>query len=281
MSKKAVKFIKIGFGTFLLALSVEMFILPYDILSGGVAGIAVALEPFFHWNETLWANILTVGFLLLGLFVMGREFIIDSVLSSLLYPVFTTLLARAVPATHLPPAVASLYAGLLGGIGIGIVMSTGASTGGVDIPTIILARALHKKISDMVMIVDGCTVLLGVVAYDLSAALIGLLSVFASTFAVDKVLYAGQSSAKSVQIISGEWKTISSRIQVELERGVTLIDGEGGFVGDPKKMIISVVSARQYGHLLEIIKEIDPHAFVITTDASDMHGEGFTYPSRM
>lgn len=276
MLNKSIRIGKILFGTFLLALSVEMFIIPYNILSGGVAGIAVALEPFFHYDETVFANILTVGFMVLGWLVMGKQFVMDSVLASLCYPVFTTLCSGLVNATSIPPAVASLYAGLLGGAGIGIVLSTGASTGGVDIPTVILAKVFHTKLSLMVMIVDGFTVLLGVLAYDLSAALIGLLSVFVSSYTVDKVLQMGQSDAKSVQIISASWKEISDRIQAELERGVTLVNAEGGYNQDPKKMILSVVSTKQYSLLLQIIHEVDPNAFVITTDASDMRGEGFS-----
>lgn len=278
MGKKVIRIVKILAGTFLLAVSVEMFILPYNILSGGVAGIAVALEPFFHFNETVFANILTVAFLFLGLAVLGKRFVMDSVLSSLAYPVFTTLCQYIVPETHVPPAVASIYAGIVGGIGIGLVMSTGSSTGGVDIPTMILAKVFHVKISYMVMIVDGCTVLLGIVAYDVSAALIGLLSVFASSFAVGKVLYAGQGSSKSVTIISAKWEEITSAIQKELDRGVTLLDGTGGFSGQQTKVVLCAVSQRQYGKLLDIIHEYDDKAFVITTDASDMHGEGFTIP---
>lgn len=275
MSKNALRIAKILFGTFLLALSVEMFIIPYNILSGGVAGIAVALEPFFHYDETLFANCLTVGFMLMGWLILGRRFVMDSVLASLAYPVFTTMCSGLMYATDLPTEVASLYAGLLGGAGIGIVMSTGASTGGVDIPTMILAKVLHVKLPVMVMIVDGCTVLLGVIAYDLSAALIGLLSVFVSSYAVGKMLSIGQGEAKSVQIISASWQEISRRIQEELERGVTLIDAQGGYRQEPKKMVLAVVSTRQYSHLLDIIHEVDPNAFVITTDASDMRGEGF------
>lgn len=275
MSKNVIRIAKILFGTFLLALSVEMFIIPYNILSGGVAGIAVALEPFFHYDETLFANILTVGFMIMGWLVLGRRFVMDSVLASLAYPVFTTMCSGLMYVTDIPPAVASLYAGLLGGAGIGIVMSTGSSTGGVDIPTMILAKVFHTKLSLMVMIVDGFTVLLGVLAYDISAALIGLLSVFVSSYAVGKVLSLGQVEAKSVQIISDSWQVISDRIQKELERGVTLVEAEGGYRQEKKKMILAVVANRQYPHLLEIVHETDPNAFVITTDASDMRGEGF------
>ena len=143
----------------------------------------------------------------------------------------------------------------------------------------ILAKVFHQKIGTMAMILDGCTVLLGVIAYDLSAALIGLLSVFASSFAINRVLYAGQNSSKSVQIISDQWETVNERIRNELERGATILQAQGGYSGRQRPVLLCVVSQRQYSRLLQIVHEVDKRAFIITTDASDMHGEGFTFPS--
>lgn len=279
MSKKFINIGKVLLGTFLLAISVEVFIIPYDILSGGVAGIAVALEPFFHINETLFANLLVVGFLFLGWIFLGKVFIMDSILSSLSYPIFTTLVSLMHIQVNIPAAVASLYAGLFGGLGIGIVMSAGGSTGGVDIPTMILAKALHVKVHLMVMVVDGLTVLMGILAYDLSAALIGLLSVFVSSYAIGRVLSIGQDASKSVQIISDDWETITDKIFKELDRGTTILEAMGGYQHDPRKIVLCVVSQKEYSTLIDIVHSIDSKAFIITTDASDMHGEGFTWPS--
>lgn len=282
---KHVKFLNIALiviGTFILAVSVEFFILPYRILSGGVAGIAVALEPFFHINETLLANALTIGLLIVGGIFLGKQFLMNTILSSLCYPVFTTLLERfvgVVPIT-VHPMLASFYAGLLGGIGIGIVMRADASTGGMDVPPLIVNKLTGMKVSTGVMITDALTVMLGIMAYDINAALIGLVSVFACGVAIDKVLsIGGGANAKSVQIISDHWEEITSAIQSELDRGVTLIPGIGGYQRAERIVVLCVVSSRQYNHLLEIVRRIDEHAFTITTDAADMHGEGFTYSS--
>lgn len=266
-------------GTFILAVSIEYFILPYHILSGGVAGIAVALEPFFHINETLFANTAVLSLLIVGWLILGNAFAMQTLLSSLCYPVFTTLLAAHPVEIQIDPILASFYAGLLGGIGIGMVMRTGASTGGMDIPPLILHKLTGIKISTLVMITDALTVMLGVAAYGLDAALIGLISVFSSGYGINRVLSLGQANSKSVQIISDRWMDIQTGIQKELDRGCTLIDAEGGYTGQPRKIILCVVSARQYTKLLGIVRAVDEKAFVITTDASDMHGEGFTYSS--
>ncbi len=282
LKKKLIDIILVVSGTFVLAMSVEFFILPYRILSGGVAGIAVAMEPFFHIDETLFANVATVLLLIVGAIFLGKQFAIDTILSSLCYPLFTTLLARVYPMIPITihPMLASFYAGLLGGIGIGLVMRTGASTGGMDVPPLIMHKLFGMKPSTGVVITDTLTIMLGIFAFDINAALIGLVSVFASGYAIDKVLSIGAgANAKSVQIISDHWQELCNAIDQELERGYTLMHGEGGYQHDPKMVILCVVSNRQYTRLLEIIHEIDEHAFTITTDASDMHGEGFTYSS--
>ena len=207
MKKKINNLLMTVIGTFILAVSVEYFIIPYDILSGGVAGIAVALEPFFHIDKTLAANLMVLGLFFIGWLTLGNEFAGNTLVSSLCYPLFTTFLSKYPAELTIEPMLASFYAGLLGGVGIGIVMRTGASTGGMDIPPLVLHKMTGAKISTLVMITDALTVLLGVLAYDLSAALVGLVSVFASGFAVDRVLEAGQGvRAKKVQIISDRWE---------------------------------------------------------------------------
>ncbi|MBR3356480.1 MAG: YitT family protein [Solobacterium sp.] len=267
-------------GTFILSLSVELFIIPFNILSGGVAGIAVAMEPLFHINKTLLANCLTVSLFFVGWMFLGKEFALNTVLSSALYPVFTSWMSTWQAQLSIDPVLASFYSGLLGGIGIGLVMRTGASTGGMDIPPLVLSRLTGVKVATLVMITDALTVSLGVIAYDISSALVGLVSVFACGYAIDKVLSAGVGmNAKSVTIISDHWMEIRNEIDKQLRRGCTILQGKGGYHGDEKNVILCVVSGHQYTRLLEIIRKVDAGSFVITTDATDMHGEGFTYAS--
>lgn len=278
--KKLFNILLVVVGTFILAMSVEFFIIPFNILSGGVAGIAVALSPYTHIDATLFANVLTLGLFILGRIFLGREFALNTALSSFLYPVFTFLLSLFPLELNIDMTLASFYAGLLGGVGIGLVMRTGASTGGMDIPPLVLNKITGIKVSTLVMITDGLTVFLGITGYGLSAALIGLVSVFASAWAIARVLEAGGGmNAKCVEIISDDYQKILEEIDKRLDRGATLIHGEGAYTHNSKKVILCVVSTKQYNELISIIREIDETAFVITTDASDMHGEGFTYNS--
>ncbi len=280
--KKARNILLIIIGTFFLCVSVQMFILPFNILSGGVAGIAVAMEPFFHIDKTLAANGMTIGLLIIGSLFLGREFFVTTVFSSLLYPVFNEILAKTLTIPQIEPFLASFYGGLLGGIGVGLVMRAGASTGGMDVPPLIIHKLTGVKVSILVLIIDGLTVLLGYFAYGIEAVLVGFISVFVTSYAISRVLSIGDGQvAKSVQIISDRWETIAADIQNELQRGVTLLDAQGGYSGKPRKVVLCVVGHKEYGDLIEIVENDDPSAFVITTDATDMHGEGFTYGFRI
>ena len=264
-------------GNAVLALAVSMFILPYDILSGGVAGIAVALQPLIPLPVTLMVNLLVVGLFILGACFLGKEFAMKTILSSLIYPVFLTFFSGRVPVLDLDPILASLYGGLLVGMGVGMALRTGASTGGMDIPPLIVHKLTHIEIAKLVPITDALTVLLGAFTYGLEAVLIGFVSVWASSVAIDKVLMFGGQQAKAIQIISDQYEQIIERIHSELERGTTLIEAQGGYTHEKRKIVLVVITKNQYPALMEMVTAIDKEAFVIANDTHEVKGFGFSF----
>ena len=264
-------------GNAVLALAVSMFILPYDILSGGVAGIAVALQPLIPLPVTLMVNLLVVGLFILGACFLGKEFAMKTILSSLIYPVFLTFFSGRVPVLDLDPILASLYGGLLGGMGVGMALRTGASTGGMDIPPLIVHQLTHIEIAKLVLITDALTVLLGAFTYGLEAVLSGFVSVWASSVAIDKVLMFGGQQAKAIQIISDQYEQIIERIHSELERGTTLIEAQGGYTHEKRKIVLVVITKNQYPALMEMVTAIDKEAFVIANDTHEVKGFGFSF----
>ena len=264
-------------GNAVLALAVSMFILPYDILSGGVAGIAVALQPLIPLPVTLMVNLLVVGLFILGACFLGKEFAMKTILSSLIYPVFLTFFSGRVPVLDLDPILASLYGGLLGGMGVGMALRTGASTGGMDIQPLIVHKLTHIEIAKLVLITDALTVLLGAFTYGLEAVLIGFVSVWASSVAIDKVLMFGGQQAKAIQIISDQYEQIIERIHSELERGTTLIEAQGGYTHEKRKIVLVVITKNQYPALMEMVTAIDKEAFVIANDTHEVKGFGFSF----
>lgn len=264
-------------GNAVLALAVSMFILPYDILSGGVAGVAVALQPLIPLPVTLMVNLLVVGLFIVGACFLGKDFAMKTILSSLIYPVFLTFFSGRVPVLDLDPILASLYGGLLGGTGVGMALRTGASTGGMDIPPLIVHKLTHIEIAKLVLITDALTVLLGAFTYGLEAVLVGFVSVWASSVAIDKVLMFGGQQAKAIQIISDQYEQIIERIHSELERGTTLIEAQGGFTCEKRKIILVVITKNQYPALMEMVTAIDKEAFVIANDTHEVKGFGFSF----
>lgn len=264
-------------GNAVLALAVSMFILPYDILSGGVAGIAVALQPLIPLPVTLMVNILVVGLFVIGACFLGKEFAMKTMLSSLIYPVFLTFFSGRVPVLDLDPILASLYGGLLGGTGVGMALRTGASTGGMDIPPLIVHKLTHIEIAKLVLITDALTVLLGAFTYGLEAVLVGFVSVWASSVAIDKVLMFGGQQAKAIQIISDQYEQIIEQIHSRLERGTTLIEAQGGYTYEKRKIVLVVITKNQYPALMEMVTAIDKEAFVIANDTHEVKGFGFSF----
>ena len=264
-------------GNAVLALAVSMFILPYDILSGGVAGVAVALEPIIPLSTTLIVNILVIGLFILGSLFLGKEFAMKTILSSMIYPVFLTFFSGHVPVLQLDPILASLYGGLLGGIGVGMALRTGASTGGMDIPPLIINKLTHVEISKLVLITDALTVLLGAFTHGLEAVLVGFISVWASSMAIDKILMFGGQQAKAIQIISDHYEQLTELIHSRLERGTTLLEAEGGFTREKRKIVLVVITKKQYPELMEIINSVDKEAFIIANDTHEVKGFGFSF----
>lgn len=264
-------------GNAVLALAVSMFILPYDILSGGVAGIAVALQPLIPLPVTLMVNILVVGLFVIGACFLGKEFAMKTILSSLIYPVFLTFFSGRVPVLDLDPILASLYGGLLGGMGVGMALRTGASTGGMDIPPLIVHKLTHIEIAKLVLITDALTVLLGAFTYGLEAVLVGFVSVWASSVAIDKMLMFGGQQAKAIQIISDQYEQIIEQIHSRLERGTTLIEAQGGYTYEKRKIVLVVITKNQYPALMEMVTAIDKEAFVIANDTHEVKGFGFSF----
>ena len=262
-------------GNFILALGVSMFILQFNILSGGVAGISIALQPLLHLDPIIIINFIYVTMFIFGALAMGKEFAYKTMVSSLIYPVFISIIPNFTPVLDIDPLLAAIYGGVLCGVGIGLVMRKNSSTGGMDIPPLIMKKYLGINVAVSILVIDAFTVLLGYYSYGLEAVLIGLITVVASSYTINKTLTFGGKSSKSVQIISESYLEIMEKIHSEINRGTTVMDAVGGYTSEKRKVLLVVVDNREYSKLISLINDIDNKAFVITTDTMDVHGEGF------
>lgn len=177
-------------GNFILAFGVCAFILPLHVITGGVAGVAVVLHPLVHVSETMLINIITISLFIIGALFLGKDFFWKTLLSSIVYPLFVNVLniyLQDIVFTN-NMLVASIYAGICTGLGVGIVCKNGASTGGMDIPPLIINKYTNISLAVLVTIVDGFTVILGAMVYGIEASLIGLFSVLACGKTIDLVM---------------------------------------------------------------------------------------------
>lgn len=268
-------------GNIILAAGVSFFIVPNNILSGGVAGIAVAIAPVINISTTMIINGLTFILFIGGILVLGKNFAIKTLLSTILYPTFVSVFSVMSETIHITsdPMIASIYGGILVGAGVGLVFKTGASTGGMDIPPLIAHKYTHIPLATLVLITDGLTVMLGLSIYGIEPALIGLISVWTSSYMVNKMLMLGLAEAKSLMIISEKYEEILSQIATQVDRGATIINAEGGYKRDKRPVLMVVILKKQFPLVNRIIRSIDPGAFVIVNDVNEVQGEGFTYDS--
>ncbi|MCI8271069.1 MAG: YitT family protein [Erysipelotrichaceae bacterium] len=266
-------------GNLVLAAGVGLFILPNHILSGGVAGIAVALEPLLHIDPNTLINVLTLLLFFAGSLVLGKRFALKTFLSSVLYPTFLTIISQFAEAVYITedPILSSLYGGIMVGLGVGLVFRTGASTGGMDIPPLIINKYTGIALPTLVLITDGLTVVLGALVYGVEAALIGIISVWVSSYMINKAITFGGHDAKNVMIISEKYPEIMDQITKSMNRGATLLEAVGGYTGNRRPVLMIVIVKKQFAELNRIVSHIDPSAFMIVTDAREVQGEGFTY----
>lgn len=275
--EKIVDFIFVLVGSFLLAVASAYFIVPHDVLTGGVAGLSIIITKVTGISTELLINGLTISLFVIGCVFLGKDFAIKTVTSSIAYPIFNTLLSQTNVYIDVDPVVASIYTGVLLGAGVGIVFRTGASTGGTDIPPLIIHKFTHIPLHTLVLLVDALTVGAGFIVFGIEKVLVGLISVYISAVVIDKTMLMGGQQSKAIYIISEHYEKIMEEIHNKLERGSTILTATGGYTKQERPVIYVVISQKQYPELNRLLAHLDPQAFVVVSDATEVHGLGFTY----
>ena len=279
--KMLVDFLVILLGNSCIALAVAFFVIPNKLLVGGTAGIAVAINAFWNIPEEIVINVLVYALFIAGAIVLGREFFFKTITSTIVYPVLLTLandLHDRIPKhlIEMDTLTSIICTGLLVGFGLGIVYRRNASTGGMDIIPLIVNKYTGIPLHILLMMVDSVTVLLGVLAYGLQAAIYGAISVVLCSFVIDKTILLGAKKVKQVQIISQQSDCILDKILADLDRGCTIVESRGGYTNEHRDMLMVVVPINQYQKLIDTVHTIDKSAFVIVSDINEIRGRGFT-----
>ncbi len=279
--KKFKDVIMIIFGGALLAFSVAYFVIPNNILSGGVAGIAVIVNQLWGIDATIMINIFMAVCFIMGYIFLGREFAMKTVLGSVSYTVTYDIMSQFPLKIEVSPLLACIFGGAIAGAGIGLVFAHNGSTGGVDIPQLIISKLTGINLATVVFIIDGLAAIAGFLVFGVEEVMLGMIYIYASSAAIDRVVVPQYGEAVAVYIISDKITELCDFIHIDLYRGTTLLSAVGGYTGSEKQVILTVVSKSEYVKLNSYIEKIDPTAFVIVSEAKEIKGEGFTYEPRV
>lgn len=287
-------------GTLVLSFGTSVFLLQFDLVTGGVSGVAIVLDHVI--SEYLPAlgfltldvmiSVITWLLFFVGLFVLGRAFALKTLISTVVYPIGVSLFIRLADPSVLGGffylkgyvahgEVALILATLLGGVCVGLGCALtfigGGSTGGVDVIAFTVCKIFKRAKSSVVFfIIDAAIVLCGMfVIQNFVISLLGILSAFVSALMVDKV-FLGSSRSFIAHIITDKYAEINIEIIEKLDRGSTIVDVTGGYTGKGKKMLMVSFKVNQYSEMLNIINKNDKNAFVTIHQAHEINGEGWT-----
>lgn len=282
-------------GTAVLAFGTAVFLIPFELVAGGMSGIAIVLDKLIPIEFVTVDLIITVEtwlLFILGAIFLGKSFAAKTLLSTIVYPPCITLFMKLVSDDVLSGyfnlvsyeyadvalLVAAVAGGALMGAGCALSFLGGGSTGGTDVLAFMLSRVFPRlKSSHAVFLVDASIVLLGVfVIGDMIVSLLGILAVLISALVIDKI-FLGGSRAFVCEIVSEKFAEINREIIEKMERTTTVIDVVGGYSGEKKKMLKVSFTMREYARLLSIISRCDKGAFVTVHRAHEINGEGWTF----
>lgn len=260
-------------GAAIIAISFNVFLLPNQIAPGGVSGISTILNGVFGWEPAYVQWALNIPLFLAGVIILGMEFGLKTFVGTVFLP-FVVYLTKDWDPWTLNPLLAAIFGGMGTGLGIGIVFRGHASTGGTDLAAQILAKYTHLSLGICVAIIDGLIVLTAALVFDIEKGLFALLGLYITSKTID-ILQIGWQRSKMVLIISKEEERIKKAVLEEIDRGLTKILSYGGFTNEKRPIFMVVIDQTEFYALKELVANIDPEAFVIVVDASEVLGKGF------
>ena len=265
-------------GNLLYTLTVKLFLLPANLISCGTTGIALVVSHFVPIPMSVFILFFNMAMLAVGWLCLGRKFAMTTVLSSVLYPVFLEVLNRLLGDVVITENILLnvLFAGMGLGGSLGIVIRAGASTGGMDIPPLVLKKYFHIPVSASLWVFDFCIMLTQMSFHPAEDLLYGVLLLIVISTALNKVMLLGTSKTE-VKIISEKSDEIRQVILAKVDRGVTMLQGKGGYRQQGTEVILSVVSNYELPKIQQLARNIDPNCFVIISQVTEVWGRGFTY----
>lgn len=276
MKKRIEQYLHIALGCLLCSISVNLFLVPHHLISGGATGLAIISNFLFGFPIGVVLFLLNVPLLYAAYRLLGKNYVINTIFGILLFSI-------AVDATRFlnafnpldDPILACLTGGIVGGLGSGLIFRVNGSAGGTDIVAAIIKKYYSLNVGVASFSINMAIVLIATTLFGLKLAILTLISMYVGANITDKVV-EGFNRRKSITIISDNGNKIAAAIIKEVGRGVTILHGEGAFTRHNKQIVFVVVSLTQIAKIKSIVEEQDPCAFMIVQDAAEVMGRGFT-----
>lgn len=271
------KFIPVLVGNLIYALIVKLFILPTSLMSSGTTGIALFMNHVFDIPVSLFILIFNLCMLIIGFLILGKTFAMTTIASTILYPVFLEFFNQCLGDYVITnnALLNTIFAGMGIGLALGIVIRSGASTGGMDIPPLLLHHYFRIPVSISLYVFDFIILSCQTLYNPMERLLYGILLILLTSVVLDKVLLMGTTRTE-VKIISPRSQEIAKDILSNIDRGVTLLEAKGGYSQQKQEVILTIISNRELPKIEKLIRQIDPDAFMVVSRVSEVWGRGFS-----
>ncbi len=275
MNKDTIKdYIGVTIGVLFMTLSLNMFLTPNDIAPGGINGLAIVLHSGTGWPVGVLTLAFNIPLFVISIFILGTHFGVKTLYATVLLGITIDLMSFLPVLTH-DDLLAGVYGGMLMGVGLGIIFRCNATTGGTDLVAAIIKHYFpHLSMGTMLLILDTIIIVMAGFAFSAELALYALASDAIAVWVVD-LIQEGANEYRAAYVISGHGDDIETAIMSKMERGVTSFNGRGAYTNQDKKVLFCVIQKKEITQFKEIIRGIDPTAFVVIFQAHEIMGEGF------
>ena len=264
-------------GNAILAFTVAAFIIPHGVIMGGATGIGLTIAHYVPVDLSIIIFIVNSILFVLGATVLGKKFAVATIASTFIYPTFLSIVQKIPGIDGLTDnlMLATLYAGALLGVGIGLIVRVGSSTGGTDIVALVLNKWFHIPVAGLLYVIDFLVLWVQVFFSDTEQIMYGVLMLVLETAILNKVMLLGQSQIQ-LFIISEEYEHIREKMLKELDAGVTMVHVETGYGQENQKGVLCIIPNRKLYSVKELVQSIDPKAFITITQINEVRGRGFS-----
>ena len=264
-------------GNAILAFTVAAFIVPHGVIMGGATGIGLTIAHYVPVDLSIIIFVVNSILFVLGAAVLGKKFAVATIASTFIYPTFLSIVQKIPGIDGLTDnlMLATLYAGALLGVGIGLIVRVGSSTGGTDIVALVLNKWFHIPVAGLLYVIDFLVLGGQVFFSDTEQIMYGVLMLVLETAILNKVMLLGQSQIQ-LFIISEEYEHIREKMLKELDAGVTMVHVETGYGQENQKGVLCIIPNRKLYSVKELVQAIDPKAFITITQINEVRGRGFS-----